>query len=57
MDGVRLLEWLGDATLRDVAVWKMQGHTNREIGAKLDRSVATVELKLALIRKTWAGSA
>jgi DNA-directed RNA polymerase specialized sigma24 family protein len=50
----RLLDQLDEATLRPVAVLKMQGHTNREIGEKLGRSVANVELKLALIRKTWA---
>jgi DNA-directed RNA polymerase specialized sigma24 family protein len=40
--------------LRRVALWKMEGYTNEEIGEKLGRSVATVERKLALIRKTWA---
>jgi DNA-directed RNA polymerase specialized sigma24 family protein len=39
--------------LRQVALWKMEGYTNQEIGAKLDRSVATVERKLDLIRKIW----
>jgi DNA-directed RNA polymerase specialized sigma24 family protein len=49
----RLLELLGSANLRNVAVWKMEGYTNAEIGAKLGRSVATVERKLAAIRTIW----
>jgi DNA-directed RNA polymerase specialized sigma24 family protein len=49
----RLLEHLGDTTLQAVAVWKMEGHTNEEIAAKLGRSVVTVERKLALIRNIW----
>jgi DNA-directed RNA polymerase specialized sigma24 family protein len=48
-----LLARLGDATLQAVAVWKMEGHTNEEIAAKLGRSVVTVERKLALIRGIW----
>ena len=49
----RLLERLGDPTLRAVAVWKMEGHTNEEIAARLDRSLPTVERKLARIRRAW----
>ncbi len=51
----RLLGALGDPVLRSVAVWKMEGHTNEEIAAKLAVSVPTVERKLRLIRKTWEG--
>jgi DNA-directed RNA polymerase specialized sigma24 family protein len=40
--------------LRQVALWKMEGYTNEEIGEKLGRSIATVGRKLGLIRKTWA---
>jgi DNA-directed RNA polymerase specialized sigma24 family protein len=50
----RLLELLGDATLRSVAVWKMEGYTNAEIAAKLDCAQVTVERKLQLIRTLWA---
>ena len=54
----RLLEMLPTAELRDIAVWKLEGHTNEEIGPKLKggkgRSLTTVERKLALIRKIWA---
>jgi DNA-directed RNA polymerase specialized sigma24 family protein len=49
----RLLACLGDAALQAVAVWKMEGHTNEEIAAKLGRSVGTVERKLRLIRRIW----
>jgi DNA-directed RNA polymerase specialized sigma24 family protein len=49
----RLLDGLGDAQLREVAVWKMEGHTNEEIAAKRGCSVATVERKLSMIRKAW----
>jgi DNA-directed RNA polymerase specialized sigma24 family protein len=49
----RLLERLGDATLGEVALWKMEGYTNEEIAARLGRSLATVERKLQLIRQVW----
>jgi DNA-directed RNA polymerase specialized sigma24 family protein len=48
-----LLEGLGDAELRAVAVWKMEGHTNEEIAAKLGRSLGSVERKLRVIRTLW----
>lgn len=49
----RLLGLLGDGELRSVAVWKMEGYTNQEIARKINRSIPTVERKLALIRETW----
>jgi DNA-directed RNA polymerase specialized sigma24 family protein len=49
----RLLAELGDDQLRQIAQWKMEGFTNEEIGAKLGRAVATVERKLARIRRLW----
>ena len=49
----RLLGLLGDGELRQVAIWKMEGYTNEEIAGKLDRSVPTVERKLAAIRTIW----
>jgi DNA-binding CsgD family transcriptional regulator len=39
--------------LRSVAVWKLEGYTNKEVAAKLGRAPATVERKLRLIRATW----
>jgi DNA-directed RNA polymerase specialized sigma24 family protein len=49
----RLLDALQDAELRSVAVWKVDGYENTEIAARLGRSLAPVERKLQLIRKTW----
>jgi DNA-directed RNA polymerase specialized sigma24 family protein len=49
----RLLGLLETDELRQVAVWKLVGHTNEAIGAKLGRSAATVERTLGRIRETW----
>jgi DNA-directed RNA polymerase specialized sigma24 family protein len=49
----RLLDRLGDAQLRDIAVWKMEGDTTEQIAAKLGRSPRTVERRLGLIRSLW----
>ena len=51
----RLLDSLGDPTLRAVALWKMEGYTSEEIAARLDCAPRTVERKLRLIRDTWEG--
>jgi DNA-directed RNA polymerase specialized sigma24 family protein len=49
----RLLDRLGDADLRTIAVCKMEGYTTEEIAAKLGRAPRTVERKLDLIRRRW----
>lgn len=49
----RLLNLLGDDTLRRIAIWKMEGYTNEEIRVKLGCSLRTVANKLELIRRTW----
>ena len=49
----RLLSILNDGELRELAIWKMEGFTNEEIAGKIDRSIPTVERKLARIRKLW----
>jgi DNA-directed RNA polymerase specialized sigma24 family protein len=49
----RLLAVLPNDSLRQVAVWKMEGRSNQEIATKLGRSVSRVEAKLADIRKIW----
>jgi len=36
-----------------MAIWKMEGYTNEEIAARIDRAIPTVERKLARIRKLW----
>jgi DNA-directed RNA polymerase specialized sigma24 family protein len=51
----RLLDLLGDDTLRSVAVWKMEGHTNAEIAGLLGCVEQTVERKLRSIRRLWDG--
>jgi RNA polymerase sigma factor (sigma-70 family) len=50
----RLLDSLGDETLRQVAVWKMEGYGNHEIADKLECSRRTVARKLEAIRILWS---
>jgi RNA polymerase sigma factor (sigma-70 family) len=50
----RLLELLGDETLRRVAIWKMEGFTNDEIAGRLDCSRRSVARKLETIRIIWS---
>jgi DNA-directed RNA polymerase specialized sigma24 family protein len=50
---VHLLDSLRDEDLKRIALWKLDGHTNAEIAGKLNCAPATVERRLALIRKTW----
>ncbi len=49
----RLLDLLGDGSLCQVAVWKMEGFTNDEVAGKLDCSRRTVARKLETIRIIW----
>lgn len=51
----RLLNLL-DEDLRPVALAKMEDYTNREVAAKLDCSLSTVERSLRLIRTIWQAS-
>jgi DNA-directed RNA polymerase specialized sigma24 family protein len=53
----RLLGRLNDETLRSVALWKMEGQTNREIAVNLGCIEQTVERKLRRIRGLWAREA
>ncbi|MEM8678372.1 MAG: ECF-type sigma factor [Planctomycetota bacterium] len=48
-----LLDQLGDATLKRVAIFKLQGFTNAEIADELDCAVRSVDRKLARIRQLW----
>jgi len=50
----RLLDLLGDDTLREVAVWKMEGYDNDEIAGQLACSRRTVARKLEAIRILWS---
>jgi DNA-directed RNA polymerase specialized sigma24 family protein len=49
----RRLDQLRDEKLQKIAVWKLEGYTNKEIAKKLGCVVETVERKLTLIRATW----
>lgn len=52
----RLLERLhrtGDAQLREIALWKMQGDSNGEIAERLGCVRRTVERKLKMIARIW----
>jgi RNA polymerase sigma factor (sigma-70 family) len=50
----RLLDLLGDDTLRQVAVWRMEGFTKEEIADHLSCSRRTVARKLETIRLIWS---
>jgi RNA polymerase sigma factor (sigma-70 family) len=50
----RLLDLLGDDTLCQIAVWKMEGQTNDEVAQRLDCSRRTVARKLETIRIIWS---
>jgi RNA polymerase sigma factor (sigma-70 family) len=50
----RLLDRLGDDTLRKVAVWKMEGLTTDEVAERLSCSRRTVARKLETIRIIWS---
>jgi DNA-directed RNA polymerase specialized sigma24 family protein len=52
-----LVEKLGREELKQIAGFKLEGYTNKEIAAKLGVAVATVERKLALIRQIWEEAA
>jgi DNA-directed RNA polymerase specialized sigma24 family protein len=49
----RLLRLLGDDQLRQVAVWRMEGHSVEEISAKVGCAPRSVKRKLQLIRTLW----
>jgi len=49
----RLLEALGDETLRSVALWKMEGYSHAEIALRLGCIEKTVERKVRRIRQIW----
>jgi DNA-directed RNA polymerase specialized sigma24 family protein len=49
----RLLAALGEETLRRIALWKMEGYTNKEVADKLGVVEQTVERKLRRIREVW----
>jgi DNA-directed RNA polymerase specialized sigma24 family protein len=50
----RLLAVLPDQELRQVAESKLDGHSNADIAASIQRSIRTVERKVDMIRSLWA---
>jgi DNA-directed RNA polymerase specialized sigma24 family protein len=50
----RLFETLPDESLRQVAALKLEGYTEREIAARLNCGLSTVERRLRTIRTVWA---
>ena len=50
----RLLGLLRDDTLRQIALWRMEGFTNQEIADKLSVTERTIERKVRLIRGDWS---
>jgi DNA-directed RNA polymerase specialized sigma24 family protein len=50
----RLLDLLGEDSLRQVAILKMEGCTNDEVAERLDCSRRTVARKLETIRIIWS---
>jgi RNA polymerase sigma factor (sigma-70 family) len=47
------LEALADPDLQRIALWRLEGYTNREIADELGCVERTVERRLGLIRDTW----
>ena len=50
----RLLAMLRDDVLRQIAIWKLDGHTHEDIAQKLGVTTRTVVRKFNLIRETWS---
>ncbi len=53
LESERLLRMLGDCSLEQVAIWKLEGFTNDEIASKLNRTRRTVQRMLNLVRDIW----
>jgi len=51
----RLFDQLADDQLRQIALHKLEGHTNEEIARLIGRSLPTVKRRLRLIRERWHG--
>src|SRR5262249_1698847 len=50
-----LLSRLGDPTLRQIALWRLEGFTSEEIAGRLGCARRTVCYKLEYIRNAWGG--
>ncbi len=49
----RRLEALADPELRQIALWRLEGYTNREIADGLDCTERSIERRLERIRSKW----
>ena len=49
----RRLEALADPELRQIALWRLEGYTNREIADRLDCTERSVERRMERIRSKW----
>jgi RNA polymerase sigma factor (sigma-70 family) len=49
----RRLELLDNPELRQIALWRLEGYTNREIADRLECTERSVERKLERIRSKW----
>ncbi len=49
----RRLEALADRELRQIALWRLEGYTNREIAGRLDCTERSIERPLERIRSKW----
>lgn len=50
----RLLRLLPSETLRQIALWRLEGRSVEEIARQLEVTTRTIERKLVLIRELWA---
>jgi DNA-directed RNA polymerase specialized sigma24 family protein len=48
-----LLDALGDGSLRQIVLWKLECFTHEEIADKLGCSLATVGRKVRMVRRAW----
>jgi hypothetical protein len=51
----RLLDKPGEGKLRDMAVWKTEGHTSQHIAERLGCALATAERRLRILGELWEG--
>jgi RNA polymerase sigma factor (sigma-70 family) len=48
------LEMLRDVELREIALWRLEGYTNREIADRIKRTERSVERRVERIRQKWS---
>jgi DNA-directed RNA polymerase specialized sigma24 family protein len=53
----KLLDLLGDETLRQIARWRLEGDSIKEIARRIGCSQSLVRIKLAVIRRKWESAA